>query len=176
MAGAIGSKQLQDALEKIGSQDTKQAAEGISIATGIESESIAFYEKQAEKFSGQEMEHFFRFLAGQEKEHLQAINELKAGLKKEGKWLEPALPKKERPGIFSKKDWDKENSEGITAILFALWKEKQAQEFYEGIAARLKQEGAKRFFLALADFEKGHAALLSEYAEDSYYTHELIMG
>ncbi len=172
----IGSKQLNQALERVSSPDLKQVADGILIAAGIESESIAFYENQAAKFQGGQMEHFFNFLAGQEKEHLGAVAGLKEALLKEGKWVEPKLPKKERPKIFSKRDWDKGAQEGLTAVLFALWKEKQAREFYEGVGARIKSNGAKNFFLALADFEKMHAEMLEEYVKDSYYAHELIMG
>ena len=176
MNKTIGSKQLHEALENISSNDAKQAAKGIAIAAGIESESISFYAKQAEKFRGSDTEHFFRFLEGQEREHLAAIGALKESLEKSGKWSVPEIPEKEKPKIFSRKDWDKGQGEGITAVLFALWKEKQAQEFYQDIAERVENEGAKRFFKALAEFEKAHADMLSEYVEDSYYSHELIMG
>ena len=173
---AIGSRDLKKALEKVSSTDLKEAAQGLEVAAGIEAESIGFYSKQAEKFSGQEAGQFFSFLVGQEREHLQAIESLKAGLEKEGKWIEAKVPENERPEIFSKKDWDKENKEGLTAVLFALWKEKQAQEFYEGIAARIENKAVKEFFQALAGFEKGHAEMLSEMVDESYYSRELIMG
>jgi rubrerythrin len=173
---AIGSKEIKAALEKVSSKDLKKAAEGLSIAAGIEAESISFYERQAANFKGKEAENFFRFLAGQEREHMQAIKALKEGLEKQGKWLEVAVPESKRPEIFSEKDWDKGRKEGLTAVLFALWKEKQAQEFYEGIAERVENSAVKNFFNALAEFEKGHADLLSEYVEDSYYSRELIMG
>ncbi len=173
---AIGSKQIENALEKVSSKDLKKAAEGIEVAAGIESESIGFYERQAEKFKGGETGQFFMFLVGQEKEHLEAIRKLKEGLEKQGKWVEVKVPESKRPDIFSKKDWDKGKKEGLTAVLFALWKEKQAQEFYEGIASRVENRAVKNFFNALAEFEKGHARLLSEYVDDSYYSRELIMG
>ncbi len=173
MAGS--SEQLKQALEKVSSEDLKQVAEGLSTAAQIESEGISFYGKQAEKFKGSETGHFFKFLQGQEEEHLEAIGKLKASLEEKSQWLEPQLSTPETK-MFSKKDWDKENSEGITAILFALWKEKQAKEFYERIASRIRNEGAKRFFLALAEFEKEHAEMLEEFVEDSYYTNELVMG
>ena len=169
------SEQLKQALGKVSSADLKQVAEGVSAAAQIESEGISFYGRQAEKFKDTDTGHFFKFLQRQEEEHLKAIGELKASLEEKGQWIEPSLSKPEVK-MFSKKDWDKENSEGLTAILFALWKEKQAREFYEGIASKIKNEGAKRFFLALAEFEKGHAEMLEEFVEDSYYTHELIMG
>ncbi len=176
MEKAIGSKELEKALEQIGSESGLEAAKGIGIALGIEQESISFYSAQAEKAIGTEREAFFRFLANQEKAHLEAINSLKESLEKEEKWIKPELSGKERPKIFAKKDWDKEDLEELTAVLFALWKEKQAQEFYTGIAEKVKDARAKQFFKALAEFEKGHAEMLSEYAEESYYSHELIMG
>ena len=176
MEKAIDAEELEKALEQIGSGNAKEAAKGIEIALEIEEESISFYTAQAEKTKDTEMKQFFRFLAEQEKGHLNAINSLKESLETKGEWVKPVLPGKERPEIFAKKDWDKEDLEGLTAILFALWKEKQAQEFYEKIAEKVNDSQAKEFFLALAEFEKGHAEMLSEYAEESYYSHELIMG
>ncbi len=176
MNGKIGLNEVRAALQNVSSKDLKKMTKGIAIAIGIEEEGISFYSKQAGQFRGSETEHFFQFLAGQEKEHLKAINSLKESLEQKGKWIQPKLPKKERPAIFAKKDWDKGNKEGLTAVLFALWKENQAQEFYLGIAERVEDKGAKQFFLALAEFEKMHAEMLAEYAEESYYTHELIMG
>ncbi len=176
MKKAIGSEQLEKALGQISSGNALESAKGIGIALGIEEESISFYTTQAEKAKGTEMEQFFRFLAEQEKGHLEAINSLKESLEKKSKWIKPELPENERPEIFVKKDWDKEDLEGLTAILFALWKEKQAQEFYADIAEKVKDAKTKEFFKALSEFEKGHAEMLSEYAEESYYSHELIMG
>jgi len=176
MDKAIGSEDLEKALLLASSGNAAEAAKGIATAAGIEKESIVFYSKQAQKFSGSEMQAFFNFLVKQEQGHLLAIKSLMESLEKRGKWLNPALGRAEKPKIFSKKDWDKENLEGLTAVLFALWKEKQAQEFYEKMSQKILDKGAKQFFKALAEFEKGHAALLSEYAEDSYYTKELIMG
>jgi len=176
MAKAIGSDELKTALEKISSVDVKRAAAGIGIAAEIESESIAFYSMMAKKFKGSEEENFFSFLASQEEGHLAAIRELKHGLESKGKWPEPKALEWKRPEIFPKKDWDKGKKEGLTGVLFALWKEKQAQEFYEDMAERAGSASVKKFFLALAKFEKGHAEMLSEYAEESYYSRELIMG
>ncbi len=176
MAKTIGSEGLEKALRQIAKGDAKQAAKGIAIAAEIECEGIEFYARQAEKFKGQETEKFFLFLENQEKGHLTAIGSLRESLERQGKWIEPKLPAKEKPKIFAKKDWDKEGKEGLTAVLFALWKEKQAQEFYEGIAGRVENKGAKRFFNALAEFEKGHAKLLEDYVDESYYSRELIMG
>lgn len=176
MEKAIGSEELEKALEQIASGNASEATKGIEIALGIEQESISFYTAQAEKTKGTEREQFFRFLAKQEEGHLEAINSLKESLETKGTWIKPVLPGKERPEIFAKKDWDKKDLEGLTAVLFALWKEKQAQEFYEKIAEKVNDAQAKEFFKALAEFEKGHGEMLSEYAEESYYSHELIMG
>lgn len=176
MTEFIGKKELENALKKVSSKDVKEVAEGLSIAAGIESESIGFYSKQAEKFTGEETGYFFTFLANQEREHLQLIQKLKEGLESKGTWVEVSVPKDKRPEMFSKKDWDKGKKEGLTAILFALWKEKQAREFYLGIAERIGNKSVKEFFKALAEFEKGHEELLSELVEESYYTRELIMG
>ena len=177
MSESIGTKDFEAAIEKISSGDAKLAAEGVAIVVEIEQESIKFYSDQAENAKGSEIESFFSFLANQERAHLKAVGELKHALEGQGKWVEPLLPELKKPGIFSKKDWDKEQGmEGVTAILFALGKEKQAQAFYEKIAAGVEGEGVKRFFTALAGFEKLHVELLGQYVDDSFYSDELIMG
>jgi len=176
MNETVTKSDLRDAVNKIASSDAKIASQGVAIAAGIESESIAFYAKQAENFKGTETEYFFKFLEKQERGHLDAINELRSKLEKEGIWIEPTLPEKDGPKIFSKKDWDKEHKDGLTAVLFALWKEKRAQEFYEEVSEKSESTGMKHFFKRLAEFEKNHAALLAEFVEESYYSNELIMG
>jgi rubrerythrin len=177
MADTIGIGQLAEALKRISSNDLKKVASGLEMALGIEHESIRFYAAQAEKSKGKAIGQFFLFLAGQEKSHLKAIGELRGSLLEEGKWVEPKLPAKAKPEVFAGKDWDNgAGSEPVAAVLFALWKEKLAQEFYSGAAEKTRNAGAKRFFAALAEFEKTHAEMLGEYAEESFYTHELIMG
>ena len=176
MADTVGTKEIKDALNMVASDDLIEVAKGLEVAAGIEREGIDFYGRQAKKFGGQETGDFFAFLAGQEKEHLAAITELKEALEKQGRWAAPKIPANEKPKIFSKKGWDKDHKDAVTAVLFALWKEKQAQEFYEGLAQRVKNAAVAKFFRGLALFEKGHAEMLGEYVDSSFYTNELIMG
>jgi len=176
MAELVGIKEIRAALGEINSGNAKRAAEGLKIALEIESESIAFYALREHKSADSDSKNFFAFLAGQEREHLAAIESLIKSLEKDGKWIVPRLPE-EKPVIFSKKDWDKEEGEqSLTAILFAFWKEKIAMEFYSRIAEKATDKNVKGFFSALAYFEKSHADMLGELVEESYYTNELIMG
>lgn len=176
MATIVGVKEIESAMKKVSSGNAKRAAEGLIVALAIERESIAFYSAREQKAMDSDSRSFFSFLAGQEREHFAAINSLRESLEKSGKWIVPKLSKG-KPVIFSKKDWDKkEGEQAFTAVLFALWKEKTAMEFYLGIAEKAKDKKIKDFFSALADFEKSHAELLGELAEQSFYTNELIMG
>lgn len=172
----IGAKEIAKALKQISSSNAKAAAKGLETALGIEHESIIFYSAQAEKAQDAQLKEFFVFLSGQGKQHFAALESLLVSLKKNRKFSAPKLSKF-KSIIFSKKDPGKEmGSRGIEAVLFALWKEKQAQEFYSGIAEKTGVPAMKKFFSSLASFEKGHAEMLSELAENSFYSRELIMG
>ncbi|MFH1234972.1 MAG: ferritin family protein [Candidatus Diapherotrites archaeon] len=169
------SRDLEKAVALVSSKNKAKIAEGLEVAEKIEKDGIEFYSRQAEKAQSAELRDFFNFLAGQEKEHLESILSVNTSLLEKGKW--PAKPlSKFTFRQFSKKDWDKGMDSAVNAMLFALWKEKEASEFYSGAAEKISDKNGKKFFLALSEFEKGHADMLSEFVEDSFYSHELIMG
>lgn len=170
-------KDFENSLKLVSSQNKKEIAKGIALAAVIEWESIEFYSAQEKKFSLETDKKFFAFLVEQEKTHLSMINGLKAALEANKKWSEPDTTKMNWPEIFPPKDWDKQETDGaLTAILFALWKEKQAREFYLGIAEKAKDKAIQKFFLHLAGFEKSHAELLESFVDNSFYTQDMIMG
>ena len=168
-------KDLMAAAELISSGNRDDLVKGLGTAESIEQESIAFYTTWAQKAKNMEMKKFFEFMAGQEKGHLEAIGKLKASIGEKGEWDIPELQKADFK-VFTEKDWDKGEQDAVTAVLFALWKEREAREFYLSAAANVKDESARKFFEALAEFEQGHADMLGEYIEESFYSHELIMG
>lgn len=168
-------EELLKAAGLISSNNMEEIAKGLGTAEGIERESIEFYSNQAKKASDSHLQGFFEFLVEQEKEHLNAINKLRKAVEEKGEWTIPELPKAEFK-VFSERNWDKGKESEVTPVLFAFWKEKEAQEFYSKTAKQIKNEKGREFFEKLAEFEKGHADMLSEYIEDSFYSHELVMG
>ncbi|MCX6801933.1 MAG: hypothetical protein NT067_02355 [Candidatus Diapherotrites archaeon] len=97
------SAELAEAVALVSSKSRAKIAEGLEIAEKIESDSIEFYSRQAEKAQSTEQRNFFSFLAGQEKEHLESIGAIKKALLEKGKWVSPKLGK-EKFNAFSKKD------------------------------------------------------------------------
>jgi len=63
----------------------------------------------------------------------------------------------------------------MTAILYALWREKKAAEFYSQAASKTKGE-VKKFFEELSHFEEGHVKLIESFVEAEANSGELIMG
>jgi len=163
------------AAELVSSGNKDDIARGLGTAESIEQESIAFYTTWAQKAKNLEMKKFFEFMVDQEKGHLEAIGKLKASIAEKGEWQVPELQKTDFK-VFTEKDWDKGEQGAVTAVLFALWKEREAREFYYSISANVTDANAKKFFEALAEFEQDHADMLGEYVEESFYSHELIMG
>ena len=103
--------------------------------------------------------------------HLQKINELQKNLKKNNNLEKIGFPKNISPKIHG----IPAGKEEMTTILYALWREKKAVEFYDG-AAKKTRGIVKDFFEELAKFEKEHVALLEEYVESMINSGELIMG
>jgi len=166
---------LMDAADLVSSGNKEDIQRGLSIAASVEKESIEFYSKQAEKSKNAELKKFWEWLVKEEKGHLKAIENVKKSVQESNDWMLMAMPNEEFKA-FAEKDWDREEQDSFTAVLFALWKEEEAKKFYLKAAAQTKDENAKKFFEKLADFEHSHARLLGEFVEESYYSHELIMG
>ena len=132
---------------------------------------MLFYSKEAQKTKGSELEEFFKFMVVEEEMHLKKIEELKGMLEKgDAQKVKFEVNSAPHPHNLLKGGKDE-----MTALLFALWREKKATEFYTGAAE--KSVGAvKEFFAELAAFERGHVHLFEEYVESMQNTDELIMG
>jgi rubrerythrin len=172
----IKTRRLIKALEELSSDDISQVARGLTAAIRMEKESVMFYSKHAEKASNRDFGAFFLWLAEQEREHYRVLSRLKKSLKKSGSYEVTKLSAKHGPKLFTKEELLTEHEDSITPILFALWKEKQAEEFYIKASKKVKAKPLKRLFKALARFEREHAEYLEEYVEHSFYSRELIMG
>jgi len=168
-------KELMEAVDLVSSDNKEDIARGLATAATIEQESIDFYSRWAEKVSNSDAKNFFNFLVKQEQEHLTAINELKLSIESDGSWVLPKMPKEDF-SVFAPSEWDKGEEDAVTAVLFALWKEREAREFYLKAASLVRDVNGKKFFELLAAFEQDHADMLGEYVEESFYSNELIMG
>ncbi len=146
----VKGKEITSALDKLDSDSKENILNALNIAEEIEASSKKFYESHAKKTKGTELEAFFRFLSKEEETHLNKIIELKNNVQ-ESKEIKINFPEQKLPKLNLK---DAGKSE-MTAMLFALWREKKAYEFY--LEAMKKTSGeVKEFFKELAEFEKEH--------------------
>lgn len=161
---------------------------GLDVAIRGETAGKAAYLALAESASFADISSFFKFLAGEEELHRRMLEELRSSLeKKGGKGAESArsapgaVEEKrllETPKSFSKLlgEADELKKSELKAVLRSMEIEKEFREFYEGMAAKVWNEGARRLFAALAKFEQKHYDLLSELFESVTSTREFTMG
>jgi rubrerythrin len=169
----VKAKEILETIKKLNPESKESIINALNIAEHIETSSKAFYEKESKMTAASELHPFFAFLVKEEEMHLAKILELRKLLEKsEGNInREIKFTNNKPPAIHAIPAGQQE----MTAVLYALWREKKAVEFYS--EAESKTMGAvKKFFAELAEFEKGHVALLEKIVEDSQNTDELIMG
>jgi rubrerythrin len=167
----IGAKEILSTIEQLNQDSKESIVKALNLAEHVERTTGEFYSKEVEKTKGTELEGFFQFMVKEEEMHLRKILELKAELEKSDEIKEIGFERNAVPEINAIKAGQNE----MTAILYALWREKKAVEFYSKAAE--KTSGAvKKFFEELAGFEEGHVTLLENYVEAMYNANELIMG
>lgn len=166
----VKAKEVLRAIEQLDQNSVKTVLEALKIAEHVERASGEFYSKEAEKTKGTELEAFFSFLVKEEEMHLAKIKELEEKLGK-GKLEKVKFTLNAPPRIHSIPAGQSE----MTAILYGLWREKKAVEFYSEAAEKTKG-AVKSFFEELAGFEKGHVALFEQLIEGMQNVEELIMG
>jgi len=166
----VKAKEVLSALQKLDPDSKETIIGALDIAEHVESASKEFYEKEAAKTRGTELEAFFVFLVKEETMHLNKILELKSMLKS-GKVNKISFDHNAAPHIHEIPAGQQE----MSAILYSLWREKKAVEFYAEAAEKTKG-AVKKFFSELAEFERGHVALFEEYVELMQNAGELIMG
>jgi rubrerythrin len=169
----VQASEILETIKKLDSESKESIINALIIAEHIESASKNFYEKEAEKTVGSELNPFFVFLVKEEAMHLAKILELKELLNKS----DSSMPKEIKfantkpPAVHAIPAGQGE----MVAVLYSLWREKKAFEFYSQ-AAEKTVGSVKKFFQELAEFEQGHVRMFETIAEDSQNTEELIMG
>ncbi len=164
------AKEILSVIEKLNPNSKETILQALNLAEHVEQVSGDFYEKEAEKTKGTELESFFQFMMKEEEMHLAKIHELQNNLEK-SELKKITFPRTIAPQIHSIPAGQSE----LTAILFALWREKKAVEFYSQASEKTSGE-VKSFFHELAGFEKTHVALLEEIVDSMQNVDELIMG
>jgi len=166
----VKAKEILDAVQQMDPNSKESIIKALGLAEHIESASMIFYTTEAEKTRGTELEAFFRFMVAEEEMHLKKILELKGMLEK-GDVEKVTFERHTPPEIHE----IRAGQEEMTALLYSLWREKKAVEFYEGAEER-SEGNVKEFFGELAEFERGHVRLFEEYVESMQNAGELIMG
>ena len=167
----VKAQEILDVIEQLDGDSKESILKALNLAEHVEKTSSDFYEKEVEKTRGTELETFFAFMTKEEEMHLAKIEELKAQIESGNEIEKIGFEKNAAPQIHAIPGGQEE----MTAILFALWREKKAVDFYEKAGAKTSGN-VKTFFDELAEFERGHVSLLEEYVESMQNADELIMG
>lgn len=166
----VKANEILSVLEKLDSDSESSIIGALNLAEHVEKTSKEFYEKEANKTKGTELEPFFNFLVKEEEMHLEKILELKKNIN-EKKAEKIGFEQNAAPQIHV----IPAGQNDLTAVLYALWREKKAAEFYAQAAS--KTTGVvKSFFEELSHFEEGHVKLIESYVEAETNAGELIMG
>jgi rubrerythrin len=166
----VSAQEIIKALDDLDNDSQEAIMKVLNLAEHVESTSKTFYEDEEKRTKGTELEAFFAFLVKEETMHLEKILAMKKNVKN-GKIKEIGFERNVAPHIHAIPAGNHE----MTAILYALWREKKAQEFYADAGKKTKGT-IKKFFSELAEFEQGHVRLLEEYLDDMQNAGELIMG
>jgi len=164
------ASKVEEILKNLTPESSESIIDALNIAENEEKSAMDLYGKEKDKNAGNELEGFFDFMYKEEAMHYTKILELKKDIK-EGVTKKIVFEHKTHPILH----FSQNGSGEITAVLFALWREKKAIEFYSAAAAKTK-ENIKDFFMELVKFEQGHAQMLEDYLESMQNTDELIMG
>lgn len=169
----VKAKEVLKAIQELDSESKESIIHALNIAQHVEEASKGFYEAEAEKTKNSELNPFFVFLVKEENMHLAKVLELKKELERAQGPIKQEIKFtiNKPPAIHAIPAGQQE----MTAVLYALWREKKAVEFYAD-AAKKTNGSVKKFFEELADFERGHVSLFERIVEDSQNTSELIMG
>lgn len=167
----VRAREILKVIEELDNNSKETILKALNLAEHVEKNSKLFYEKEKKKNIGNELEAFFDFMIREEEMHLNKILELKKNLENNQELSEINFWKNAAPEINNIPG----GKEEMTALLYALWREKKAVDFYE--SASKKTSGiVKKFFEELSNFEKTHVNLLEEYVELMNNSDELIMG
>jgi rubrerythrin len=170
----VKAREVLEVIQKLDADSKESIINALNIALHVEEASKGFYEAEVEKTRGSELCAFFEFLVKEEEMHLEKVLELKREIEEsenESLTKEINFNSTSPPNIRAIPSGQSE----LTAVLYALWREKKAVEFYEEAAKKTKN-GVKKFFEDLTEFERGHVKLLEGIIEDTQNTSELIMG
>jgi rubrerythrin len=169
----VKAKEILDTIKKLDPESKESIINALNIAEHVEASAKGFYEAEVEKTKDSELHPFFVFLVKEEEMHLAKIIELKKAIEKsEGKITKEIKFNINKPPAIHVIPAGQQE---MVAVLYALWREKKAVDFYAEAASKTIGS-VKNFFEELAEFERGHVALLERIVEDSQNTNELIMG
>ncbi|MDD5317273.1 MAG: ferritin family protein [Candidatus ainarchaeum sp.] len=149
--------------EEFFGSESVDVGKGLAIAADLERRSIRYYEANAARAGQGYGRRLFEFLAREEKKHLAAVQALAAQAGKgAARWAEARASA--QPGVFkgfleTRAGAEVAMPDSVTAAAQAA--ETESMEFYERLAAREQDREAKKFFKAMAAFEKTHFELLA---------------
>ncbi|MEM3556202.1 MAG: ferritin family protein [Candidatus Micrarchaeia archaeon] len=142
--------------------ESVEVVKGVRIAIELEKESIKYYNEKSKKMESKDAAKLLKFIEKEEMNHLKQLELLKESLLKKKAWLSAdKLGKPAGPALYKegKTPAVKGDSLDVGILLGAARAEREAKEFYEKFAEKIKDEEGRRFFMRLAEFEQSHYEL-----------------
>jgi len=145
----------------------------VDIAIRVEQKGKDFYAQNVDKVVNQSIRPFLEFLSREEDKHLEMLTNVRKSLEESEKWIEPLDNRQDTEKIlsdlhaFKGRDVSKEvrNANDLTIITTGMEMEKKLMDFYSRFADRITDQEGKKFFGALAAWERTHLELLQSIEE-----------
>jgi len=156
---------LEEVFRSIGeyfASNNENIIKGITIGIELETKGRDFYLEKHNQFRIE----LFQFLADEELRHLRALENVKEIIEGRGRWVEVRevqLKQFGRPDLFKDELTEPritEDSSCRDTLLAARSVERRSKEFYDRMSEKVKDDDAKKFFKALADFEMQHFEMI----------------
>jgi len=145
----------------------------LDIAIKVEQKGKDFYAGNVDKVVNPSIKPFIEFLSREEDKHLEMLANVRKSLKESEKWIEPLDNREDTEKMLSElqafkgRDATKEvrDANDLTIITTGMDMERKLMDFYSRFADKLTDGEGKRFFGALAAWEKTHLELLQSIEE-----------
>jgi rubrerythrin len=140
--------------------------EAIQIAMEAEKKANKFYADSAQKVASEQGKNLLKQLADFEQNHYNKLNELKASLEKEGKFIKYEgtnfKPFKIEVAIEGSGKIEPNKDDVLDILGIAIEAESKAHQHYKKMAKETKDKDGKEMFEKLADEETMHRRILSD--------------
>jgi rubrerythrin len=165
MSDEVGLAFTPDDFKEFATTQDETIVLGITIGLELEGQSRSFYQSLLRKLPP-DTAFILKLLANEELDHLKTLLAFKTALQKNDRWmnLNPQQARRiRRPRLYEGKGgvpFIEADASAQDIVLASMRAEKRTEQFYKRVAQKARDPRAKAFFAVLANFERGHYALL----------------